>query len=52
MELFSFESDNIFVAGRLYVNLMVFVILKIFFFPKLMTYISMPKKTIEKTEIS
>ena len=50
MELFSFESDNIFVAGRLYVNLMVFVILKIFFFPKLMAYISMPKKTIEITE--
>ena len=50
MELFSFESDNIFVIGRLYVNLMVFVILKIFFFPKLMAYISMPKKTIEITE--
>ena len=50
MELFSFESDNIFVIGRLYDNLMVFVILKIFFFPKLMAYISMPKKTIEITE--
>ena len=50
MELFSFESDNIFVIGRLNVNLMVFIILKIFFFPKLMAYISMPKKTIEKTE--
>ena len=50
MELFYFESDNIIVAGRLYVNLMVFVILKIFFFPKLMAYISMPKKTIEITE--
>ena len=50
MELFSFESDNIFVIGRLYVNLMVFFLLKIFFFPKLMAYISMPKKTIEKTE--
>ena len=50
MELFSFESDNIFVAGRLYVNLMVFFILKVFFFPKLMAYISMPKKTIEITE--
>ena len=47
MELFSFESDNIYVAGRLYVNLMVFIILKIFFFPKLMAYISMPKKTVE-----
>ena len=50
MELFSFESDNIFVAGRLYVNLMVFFILRLFFFPKLMAYISMPKKTIEITE--
>ena len=52
MELFSFESDNIFVAGRLYVNLMVFFILRLFFFPKLMAYISMPKKTIEITETS
>ena len=51
MEFMSFESDNIFVAGRLYVNLMVFFILRLFFFPKLMAYISMPKKTIEKTEI-
>ena len=50
MELFSFESDNIFVMGRLYVNLLVFLILRRFFFPKLMAYISMPKKTIEKTE--
>ena len=50
MELFSFESDNIYVAGRLYVNLIVFFILKVFFFPKLMAYISMPKKTIEVTE--
>ena len=47
MELFSFESDNIYVIGRLYVNLLVFFMLKIFFFPKLMAYISMPKKTIE-----
>lgn len=47
MELISFESDNIFVAGRLYVNLMVFLMLRIFFFPKLMAYISMPKKTKE-----
>jgi len=50
MELFSFESDNIFVVGRLYVNLMVFLILRRFFFPKLMAYISMPKKTIETAE--
>jgi hypothetical protein len=48
MELFSFESDNIFVTGRLYVNLMVFFILRRFLFPKLMAYISMPKKTIEE----
>ncbi len=52
MELMSFESDNIFISGRLYVNLMVFFVLRLFFFPKLMAYISMPKKTIEKTEIS
>ena len=50
MELISFESDNIFISGRLYVNLMVFFVLRLFFFPKLMAYISMPKKTIEKTE--
>ena len=48
MELFSFESDNIYVAGRLYVNLIVFFILRVFFFPKLMAYISMPKKQIEE----
>ncbi len=48
MELFSFESDNIFVAGRLYVNLLVFFILRRFLFPKLMAYISMPKKIIEE----
>lgn len=48
MELFSFESDNIFVVGRLYVNLMVFLILHRFFFPRLMAYISMPKKVIEE----
>ncbi|MFN0082400.1 MAG: hypothetical protein ACKVOM_07750 [Ferruginibacter sp.] len=48
MELFSFESDNIFVVGRLYVNLMVFLILRRFFFPKLMAYISMPKKIIKE----
>jgi hypothetical protein len=46
MEMFSFESDNIYVAGRLYVNLLVFLILKRFFFPKLMAYISMPKKPV------
>ena len=51
MGFMSFESDNIYVVGRLYVSLMVFFILRLFFFPKLMAYISMPKKTIEKTEI-
>ena len=50
MELISFESDNIVVAGRLYVNLMVFLILRLFLFPKLMAYISMPKKKVETTE--
>ena len=50
MGFMSFESDNIYVAGRLYVTLMVFFILRILFFPKLMAYISMPKKTIEITE--
>jgi hypothetical protein len=50
MELISFESDNIFISGRLYVNLMVFFVLRLFFFPKLMAYISMPKKTIKTTE--
>ncbi len=46
MEMFSFESDNIFVVGRLYANLLVFLILRSFFFPRLMAYISMPKKII------
>ena len=50
MEFMSFESDNIFLAGRLYVNLMVFFILRLFFFPKLMAYISMPKKKVEIPE--
>ena len=48
LELFAFESDNIFVAGRLYVNLLVFFLLKIFFFPRLLAYIQMPKKKIEE----
>ena len=47
MELFAFESDNIFVVGRLYVNLMVFFLLKIFFFPRLMAYLRIPQKTEE-----
>jgi hypothetical protein len=47
MELFAFESDNIFVLGRLYVNLLVFFLLKIFFFPRLMAYIRMPLKPVE-----
>jgi hypothetical protein len=48
MELFAFESDNIFVLGRLYVNLLVFFLLKIFFFPRLMAYIRMPQKPVEE----
>ncbi len=48
MELFAFESDNIFVLGRLYVNLLVFFLLKIFFFPRLMNYIRMPLKPVEE----
>jgi hypothetical protein len=48
MELFAFESDNIFVVGRLYVNLVVFFLLKIFFFPRLMNYIRMPLKPVEE----
>jgi hypothetical protein len=47
MELFAFESDNIFVLGRLYVNLLVFFLLKIFFFPRLMAYLRMPLKPVE-----
>jgi hypothetical protein len=42
MELFAFESDNIFVFGRLYVNLIVFFLLKRFVFPKLINYIKTP----------
>jgi hypothetical protein len=47
MELFAFESDSIFVFGRLYVNLLVFFLLKIFFFPKLLAYLRPPLKPIE-----
>jgi hypothetical protein len=44
LELFAFESDSIFLVGRIYVNLLVFFLLKIFFFPKLLAYIRMPIK--------
>lgn len=44
MEFFAFESDNIFVLGRLYVNLLVFFLLKIFLFPRLMDYIKIPER--------
>ena len=44
MEFFAFESDNIFVVGRLYSNLLVFFILKVFLFPRLMNYIKIPEK--------
>ena len=47
MELFSFESDNIFVIGRLYVNLLVFFLLKRFLFPKLINYIKVLQKPLE-----
>jgi hypothetical protein len=47
MELFAFESDAIFVVGRLYVNLIVFFLLRRFFFPKLLSYIQMPLKPTE-----
>ena len=47
MELFSFESDNIFVIGRLYVNLLVFFLLKRFLFPKLINYIKVLQKPVE-----
>jgi hypothetical protein len=42
MELFAFESDGIFVAGRLYVNLLVFFILSKTLFPRLINYLSVP----------
>lgn len=48
MEFFAFESDNIFVLGRLYVNLLVFFMLKLFLFPRLMDHIRIPE--IPKTE--
>jgi hypothetical protein len=50
MEFFAFESDNIFVVGRLYANLLVFFILKIFLFPRLMDYIKIPEKKIAENE--
>jgi hypothetical protein len=47
LEMIAMESDSIFIVGRLYVTLLVFFLLKIFFFPKLMAYIRMPKKPVE-----
>ena len=47
MELFAFESDSIFVFGRLYINLMVFFLLRIFLFPKLHNYIKEPELIIK-----
>jgi hypothetical protein len=44
MEFFAFESDNIYVVGRLYANLLVFFLLKIFLFPRLMSYIRIPER--------
>ncbi len=44
MELFAFESDSIFVAGRLYVNLIVFFILSKTLFPRLINYLNVPAK--------
>ena len=38
-EIYAFESDSIFVFGRLYINLMVFFLLKHFLFPKLYKYL-------------
>jgi hypothetical protein len=42
MELFAFESDGIFMTGRLYVNLLVFFLLSKFFFSRLINYITEP----------
>jgi len=50
MELFAFESDSIFLFGRLYVNIVIFFVLKMVFFPKLMNYISIPQKPKEQVE--
>jgi hypothetical protein len=47
IEMIAMESDSIYIAGRLYVTLLVFFLLKIFFFPKLMVYIRMPLKPVE-----
>jgi hypothetical protein len=46
IEMIAMESDSIYIAGRLYVTLLVFFLLKIFFFPKLMAYIRMPLKPV------
>jgi hypothetical protein len=46
LEMIAMESDSIYIAGRLYVTLLVFFLLKIFFFPKLMAYIRMPLKPV------
>ncbi len=49
LELFAFESDSIFLVGRLYVNLLIFFLLKMFLFPKLTAYIQMPLKSIKES---
>ncbi len=47
MELFAFESDSIFLAGRLYVNLLVFFILSKTLFPRLIKYLTLPTNQVE-----
>ncbi len=49
MTFFAFESDNIFFVGRLYVNLVVFFMLKIFVFPALHNYLKVPQSPIPNT---
>jgi hypothetical protein len=44
MELFAFESDGIFLFGRIYANLIVFLFLNKFAFKPLMAYLQVSKK--------
>ncbi len=39
MGLFAFESDNIYVTGQIYANLIIFYFLKVFAFPRLAKYL-------------
>jgi hypothetical protein len=52
MELFAFESDGIFLFGRVYANLIVFFVLRRFAFKPLLAYLQMPVTMQKVAEVS